>query len=42
MAFGWRNKRYNMAEQKIGEVKRFKGYLCTMDNRVVIDCIDGT
>lgn len=26
----------------IEEVKRFKGYLCTMDNGIVIDCTDGT
>lgn len=25
----------------IEEVKRFKGYLCTMDNGIVINCADG-
>jgi len=27
---------------EIEDVKRFKGYLCTMDNGIVIDCTDGT
>lgn len=27
---------------EIDDVKRFKGYLCTMDNGIVIDCTDGT
>lgn len=27
---------------EIEDVKRFKGYLCTMDNGIVIDCADGT
>ena len=44
------NKLYKFLTEKIesGEapeiedVKRFKGYLCTMDNGIVIDCTDGT
>ena len=27
---------------EIEDVKRFQGYLCTMDNGIVIDCTDGT
>lgn len=27
---------------EIEDVKRFGGYLCTMDNGIVIDCKDGT
>lgn len=27
---------------EIEDVKRFKGYFCTMDNGIVIDCTDGT
>ena len=27
---------------EIEDVKRFSGYLCTLDNGIVIDCIDGT
>lgn len=27
---------------EIEDVKRFKDYLCTMDNGIVIDCTDGT
>ena len=27
---------------EIENVKRFEGYLCTMDNGIVIDCTDGT
>ena len=27
---------------EIEDVKRFNGYLCTMDNGIVIDCADGT
>lgn len=27
---------------EIEYVQRFKGYLCTMDNGIVIDCTDGT
>lgn len=27
---------------EIEDIKRFKGYLCTMDNGIVIDCTDGT
>ena len=27
---------------EIEDVKRFGGYLCTMDNGIVIDCTDGT
>lgn len=27
---------------KIEVVRRFKGYLCTMDNGIIIDCTDGT
>lgn len=27
---------------EIEDVKRYKGYLCTMDNGIVIDCTDGT
>lgn len=27
---------------EIEDVKRFKNYLCTMDNGIVIDCTDGT
>ena len=27
---------------EIEDVKRFKGYLCTMDNGIVIDCTNGT
>ncbi len=27
---------------EIDSVKRFKGYLCTVDNGIVIDCTDGT
>ena len=26
----------------IEDIRRFKGYLCTMDNGIVIDCADGT
>lgn len=26
----------------IEEIKRFKGYLCTRDNGIVINCADGT
>ena len=29
-------------KEEIEDVKRFKGYLCTMDNGIVIDCADGT
>lgn len=28
--------------EEIEDVKRFKGYLCTRDNGIVIDCTDGT
>lgn len=27
---------------EIEDVRRFSGYLCTMDNGIVIDCTDGT
>lgn len=27
---------------EIEDVKRFRGYLCTIDNGIVIDCTDGT
>lgn len=27
---------------EIEDVKRFGGYLCTIDNGIVIDCTDGT
>lgn len=27
---------------EIEDVRRFKGYLCTRDNGIVIDCTDGT
>lgn len=44
------NKLYNFFNKKmetgeapeIEDVKRFKGYLCTMNNGIVIDCADGT
>ena len=35
-------KMYAGAADEIEDVKRFKGYLCTMDNGIVIDCTDGT
>ena len=35
-------KMYTEAADEIEDVKRFKGYLCTMDNGIVIDCTDGT
>ena len=36
------NKMYTGEATEIEDVKRFKGYLCTMDNGIVIDCNDGT
>lgn len=44
------NKLYNFFTEKmnteeapeIEDVKRFKGYLATNDNGIVIDCADGT
>ncbi len=36
------NKMISGDAPEIEEVKRFKGYLCTMDNGIVIDCTDGT
>jgi hypothetical protein len=35
-------KMYSGEAEEIEDVKRFKGYLCTMDNGIVIDCTDGT
>lgn len=28
--------------EEIENIKRFKDYLCTSDNGIVIDCVDGT
>lgn len=36
------NKMYTGEAKEIEDVKRFKGYLCTMNNGIVIDCTDGT
>ncbi len=36
------NKMYTGEAEEIEDVKRFKGYLCTMNNGIVIDCTDGT
>lgn len=36
------DKMYTGEAPEIDDVKRFKGYLCTMDNGIVIDCTDGT
>ena len=36
------DKMHNEETIEIEDVKRFKGYLCTMDNGIVIDCTDGT
>ncbi len=36
------NKMTTGDAQEIEDVKRFNGYLCTMDNGIVIDCTDGT
>lgn len=35
-------KMYEGKAKEIEDVKRFKGYLCTMNNGIVIDCKDGT
>ena len=41
--FDFFNEKMNSGEApEIENVKRFKGYLCTMDNGIVIDCVDGT
>lgn len=37
-----RNKMCSGEAPEIEDVKRYKGYLCTMDNGIVIDCADGT
>lgn len=36
------NKMYTGEADEIEYVQRFKGYLCTMNNGIVIDCKDGT
>ena len=35
-------KMYTGEAEEIEDVKRFKGYLCTMNNGIVVDCTDGT
>lgn len=41
--FDFFNNKMNLGEApEIEDVKRFKGYLCTRDNGIVIDCADGT
>ena len=35
-------KMYTGNAPEIEDVQRFKEYLCTMDNGIVIDCTDGT
>lgn len=35
-------KMYTGKAEEIEDVKRFKGYLCTMNNGIVVDCTDGT
>ena len=35
-------KMQNEAAEEIEYVQRFKGYLATYDNGIVIDCTDGT
>ena len=36
------NKMYTGEAEEIEYVQRFREYLCTMDNGIVIDCKDGT
>lgn len=36
------NKMDSGEAPEIEDVKRFAGYLCTMDNGIVIDCTDGS
>ena len=33
---------YTDKGEEIEQVQRYKGYLATMDNGIVIDCTDGT
>lgn len=36
------DKMYSGDAPEIEDVKNFEGYLCTMDNGIVINCTDGT
>lgn len=41
--FDFFNDKMNTGDApEIEDIKTFKDYLCTMDNGIVIDCIDGT